>query len=108
MIISHLFNINITLLQNTDNITHWDYPIFRPQEKAIEKRQFFNRYIDKQKAGNKFVSEQQSRINYIKENNLQFVIADKGAEIDSLLQSITDTIITDKKSGERFVILKKR
>lgn len=100
-------NINITMLQSTDNITDWDESQYRSQEKIIEDMQFFNRYINKQKSLNKFVSEEQSRINYIKENNLQFIIADKGVEIDSLLQSITDTIIIDKKSGERFMVIKR-
>jgi len=100
-------NVNITLLQSTDSIKHWDYPFYRPQEKIIESMQFFNRYIEKQKSTSKFKSEAESRIDYIKDNNLQFVIADKGAVVDSLLLSITDTIITDKKSEERFIILKK-
>jgi len=67
----------------------------------------FNRYIEKQKANNTFITEEQSRIDFIKENHLNFVIADKNIVIDSLLQKIIDTTFIDPNNGEKFIVLKK-
>lgn len=100
-------NINIILIQTTDNINLRDDSLYRSQQNDVLKLLLFNRYIQKQKGNNTFQSESKSRIDYIKENKLEYVIVDKNAIVDSLLQIITDTIITDNKSGERFMILKK-
>jgi len=100
-------NLNITLLQSTEGIGLSDDSLYRSQQYPFLKLLFFNRYLESQKLNNKFLSEEQSRIDFIKENNLEFIIADKGVEIDSSIQSMTESAITDKVSGERFIVLKR-
>jgi hypothetical protein len=100
-------NINITLLENTMNIGLPEDSIYRCQIIELQKHETFNSYIITKKENNKFVSEEQTRNDFIRENNLQFVIADMVAKIDTSIQNMADTMFTDKVSGERFIILKR-
>jgi hypothetical protein len=100
-------NINIILIEETKDITPETDSIFLSQQKTFLKVLIFNRYIEKQKANNTFITEEQSRIDFIKENHLNFVIADKNIVIDSLLQKIIDTTFIDPNNGEKFIVLKK-
>jgi len=100
-------NINITLIQSTDDINLRADSLYRSQQYDFLKLLPFNIYIQREKENNAFKSETLSRMRFIKENKLEYIIADKSAIVDSLIQTITDTVITDKKSGERFIILRK-
>ncbi len=100
-------NINITLLQSTMDIDLPDESIYRKQILELQKREVFNNYIIHQKEKNEFFSEEQSRVDFIKENHLEYIIADNDVEIDSSIQKMTEEAIVDKLSGERFIVLKR-
>ncbi len=100
-------NINITLIEETKDIKPELDPFLLSQQKQFLKVLFFNRFIDHQKENNEYHSEAQSRIDFIRQNHLSFIIVDTNVAMDSLLQAITDTVIMDKNNGERFVVLKK-
>ncbi len=99
--------INITLLENTMDIRLPDDSIYREQIMERQKMELFNVFIHRKKKNAKFVSEGQCRVDFIKENNLEFIIAERDAEVDSSIQLLTEKTIIDKVSGERFMILKK-
>ena len=100
-------NINITLMEETKDIEPEVDSIFLYQQQTFLKILIFNRFIEKQRSEKAFVSEEQSRMDFIEKNHLDFMIADKNVVLDSLLKSKIDHLITDTKTGERFIVLKK-
>jgi len=44
-------------------------------------------------------------IDYIKENNIDYVILGRNVKLPSVLNSMVDTVFYDSKSGDKFVFL---
>ncbi len=72
-------------------------------ETAIMMSPFF-RFVQQQQRQKNFVSIDQSKIEFMKKHHFSFLIANKDVDITPF-NALIDSVITDSKSGERFVIL---
>lgn len=62
-------------------------------------------FLCDQKNNNEFLSYDQSQIDFIKKNSIQFLIVSGRVGISEYLIEISDTIIIDKRTNEKFVRL---
>ncbi len=68
----------------------------------------FYRFVEKQKGEEKFVSVDQSQIDFIDLHFIEYVTVAKNGRISELLAQRIEQTITDERSGEKFLILKKK
>ena len=66
------------------------------------------KYIDSLKRENAFVSLSISKLQFIKDHNIEFIVVEKDIELDSIFNSLILKTISDPLSNEKFVILKKK
>ncbi|MFN8237996.1 MAG: hypothetical protein U0T77_07485 [Chitinophagales bacterium] len=86
-----------------------DDPYIRSYQQKYLKRSLFYRYTEKQKIKNTFVSIEQSQLDFIKEANVKYVLAQAGAELPKLIIPFVDKEINDtlsESSKDKLYILK--
>ncbi len=74
------------------------------EKKSIEISAF-NQFVKSQQEKNNFVSIQQSQIDFIDQYNIKFIIASKNVLINQLIIERVDTLFSDPRSGQRFLLL---
>ncbi len=65
----------------------------------------FMNYVNKHVAKGENYSLETNDIDYIKENNIDYVILGRNVKLPSGLNSMVDTVFCDSKSGDKFVFL---
>ena len=68
----------------------------------------FYRFVEKQKNEGIFVSLDQCQIDFINLHFIEYVTVGKNGRISELLAQRIEQTITDERSGERFLVLKKK
>lgn len=68
----------------------------------------FYRFVQKQKEEKKFVSTDQSQMDFIDLHFIEYVAVAKNGRISELLAKRIEQEITDERSGEKFLVLKKK
>ncbi len=67
----------------------------------------FYKYVeDYRKNENNMASVDEIQYKFIKENKIEYIIAERGVILPDILETLVDTILTDNKTGERFMYLK--
>ena len=66
----------------------------------------FYRFVEKQKKMKKFDNIEISQLNFIKKFKLKFIILRRGVKYPIYLHYMIKEVLTDKKSGDRFIMLK--
>ena len=79
--------------------------LLQKQEEELIQLSVFHQFVEDQKKNNRFVSLDQSQLDFIDKYHIQYVIADQGVELSSLLQKRVRKEIADPVSGERFILL---
>lgn len=118
--INHLFSVNtntsvlgaqLKLIKpyfNTLCISPHNIPKDHPLIEPVLETSLFYQYVEKQKKAQKFKSISQSRLDFIDEFNINYVIVTKFITLSPILQKRVDKVIKDPLSGERFILLKKK
>lgn len=88
-----------------------DYPFSKEKRQlALEEQSLkgspFYQYVEKQKASEKFKNINLSRLDFIHEYKINYLITTKDVILDSLLEHEIKREIRDEKTGERFFLLK--
>lgn len=76
----------------------------RKKEEHSIQWTFFYKYVEKQKQKNTFISIAQSRVDFINEFGINYLIITKNVKLDSLIQHKVKREIIDEKTGERFLL----
>lgn len=93
------------------SISVHDYP-FSTDKKELQEEKFgmlsspFFQYVEKQKQKNAFKNITQSRLDFISEFKINYLILTKDVKLDSTLSLKIKSEIRDSKSGERVLFLK--
>jgi hypothetical protein len=93
---------NISLTRHAENLPK---ELTKQQELFAKTSPFF-RHIERLKSTKEFVSILDAQRRYIEENNLTYLIIYPNSTLPKNLDPLIEKIITDKKSGEKFVVLK--
>jgi hypothetical protein len=64
-------------------------------------------FVENQKAQKRFSSIEQSQVDFIREYKINYLIVTKDVVLPETLQTLIDKVITDKLTGERFILLKR-
>lgn len=95
---------------NMINLSSLDYSIAK-NDLILEKRArnslskaVFTQYVDRIKECSPHTPIDSMQFNYTTEHKINYMVVYPGAELPSVFKSITDTIITDSKYGEMFVV----
>jgi hypothetical protein len=75
-------------------------------QETSKKNTPFYLFVEKQKQTGAFVSLAQSQVDFIKTYKINYLILDRYTRVPELLEPSVKNIITDKQSGERFILLK--
>lgn len=86
-------------------MTNWDVGRWGELEQAIVKTSTFYQYVEDQKRKNKYKSIAQSQVDFIDDHGIKYVIVSKNAKMNPLIEERAIKVISDSKSGERFLIL---
>lgn len=86
-------------------MTNWDKGRWGEMEKAMVKAMPFYQYVKQQKEDKKFISYDHSRLDFIHEFDIGYMVVAKGYEVSPLLLKKVKRAITDPVSGERFMVL---
>jgi hypothetical protein len=78
----------------------------RTATKQQIKKNFFEQFVAKQKAEKKFSNYSKSLADFVKAYQVRYAVATKEAEIESDLQKMVATIITNPENGERFIVFR--
>lgn len=81
-------------------------PLTREREILAIKMGIFYNYIQDRKKNNTFTSIEEGQKSFIKMHNIKYLIFSKDALIPSFVQSNIKSKVTDKLSGEIFIVLK--
>lgn len=79
-------------------------PIVSPE---IYNSTFYKYAEDYRKNENAMASVGDIQYKFIKENKIEYIIAERDVILPDILETLVDTIFTDGKTGERFVFLKR-
>jgi hypothetical protein len=91
--------------ENLVNISVLDREYENPLEKHQLKSSFFYFFVEKQKSDGKFKSIEQSQLDFINENKIDFVVAQKNSFVSPSIMQRAKSVIIDSKSQERFILL---
>lgn len=92
----------------TLSISDFEVPIKSASEGYDVASGLFYQFVEKQKAEGKFRAIEESQVDFVKEFEVDFLVVSKEGEIGSLLKEIIIEKIIDQKSGESFLVLKKK
>ena len=87
------------------NISDFDIPNPKWGDKLDRASNLFCRFVEAEKANDTFVSIGISQVKFIQKHKLDFIILSKNGVLHKEVESIVTKTITDKISGERFLLV---
>lgn len=98
--------LDVVALHEKNEIPLSADPAIRIQEESLLEKQHFQQFIKEQKQKKTYFRTDQSRIEFINSMDIHYLFVSPGTLIDSTLQQLIISKVTDSLSGEMFLVLR--